>query len=154
MNIIRVDSPMNAEGAMSRRSVKKILVVVLLSALVSTVSGAQSKSGDPVAVYKEYLGVLAKANTLDPLLPYFTKELADGMRKMPQDMHANYLKMNKRVVNDLKVTKQTVTATQADLEMTGKDAGGRSLTGTATLVKEGGAWKVEDFTWVGPPPQE
>jgi hypothetical protein len=76
------------------------------------------------------------------------------MRKMPKDMHANYLKMNKRVVNDVKVTKQRVTATQADLEMTAKDASGQSLTGTATLVKEGGRWKVEDFAWVGPPPQE
>jgi hypothetical protein len=139
---------------MNRLSVKTVLVAVLLSALASITLGAQSKSDDPVAVYKEYLSVLAKATSLDPLLPYFTKELADGMRKMPQDMHANYLKMNKRVVNDVKVTKQRVTATQAELEMTAKDATGQSLTGTATLVREGGGWKVEDFAWVGPPPRE
>jgi hypothetical protein len=125
----------------------------MLSVLASVTLGAQTKSDDPVAVYKEYLGVLAKATTLDPLLPYFTKELADGMRKMPKDMQDNYLKMNKRVVNDVKVTKQTVTADKADLEMTAKDGGGQAMTGTATLVKEGGAWKVDDFAWAGPPPK-
>lgn len=139
---------------MSRSGVRKVLVVALFSALASGTSGAQSKSDDPVAAYKEYLGVLAKATTLDPLLPYFTKELADGMRGMPKEMHENYLKMNKRVVNDLTVTKQTVTATEADLEMAAKDAAGQSLTGTATLVKEGGVWKIDDFAWVGPPPKE
>jgi hypothetical protein len=138
---------------MRRRRVKMVLRVMLSGALVSTALAAQAKSDDPVAVYKEYLGVLAKASTLDPLLPYFTKELADGMRKMPADMHANYLKMNKRVVNDLQVTRQTATATRADLEVAGKDAAGQSLTGTATLLKEGGAWRIEDFTWVGPPPK-
>ena len=138
---------------MSRMRGEKVLVVVLLGALASMALAAQSKSGDPVDVYREYLSVLAKASTLDPLLPYFTKELADGMRKMPADMHAAYLKMNKRVVNDLKVTKQTVTATRADLEMTAQDAQGQSLTGSATLVKEGEAWKIEDFAWAGPLPQ-
>ena len=49
-----------------------------------------------------------------------------------------------------KVTKQTVAATRAELEMAAKDAGGQTLTGTATLVKEGSAWKVDDFAWAGP----
>ena len=139
---------------MSRSGVKRVLVATLFSALASLALGAQGKSDDPVAVYKEYLGVLAKATTLDPLLPYFAKEVADGMRKMPKDMQGNYLKMNKRVVNDLKVTKQTVTATKADLELTAKDVAGQSLTGTATLVREGGAWKIDDFAWAGPLPKE
>ena len=139
---------------MSRNGVKRLVIATMFSALASLVAGAQAKSDDPVAVYKEYLGVLAKATSLDPLLPYFTKELADGMRKMPKDMQGNYLKMNKRVVNDLKVTKQSITAAKADLEMTAKDAAGQSLTGTASLVKEGGAWKVDDFAWAGPLPKE
>lgn len=139
---------------MSRNGVTRLVIAIMFSALASQVAGAQAKSDDPVAVYKEYLGVLAKATSLDPLLPYFTKELADGMRKMPKDMQGNYLKMNKRVVNDLKVTKQTVTAAKADLEMTAKDAAGQAMTGTATLVKEGGAWKVDDFAWAGPLPKE
>ena len=139
---------------MSRNVVTRLVIATMFSALASLVAGAQGKSDDPVAFYKEYLGVLAKATSLEPLLPYFTRELADGMRKMPKDMQGNYLKMNKRVVNDLKVTKQTVTAARADLEMTAKDAAGQSLTGTASLVKEGGAWKVDDFAWAGPPPKE
>jgi hypothetical protein len=49
---------------MSRESVGTVLVAVLLSALIAMTPGAQSKSDDPVAVYKEYLGVLAKASSL------------------------------------------------------------------------------------------
>jgi uncharacterized protein YdaL len=139
---------------MSRSRVKRVLVATMFSALASLAVSAQGKSDDPAAVYKEYLGVLAKATTIDTLLPYFTSELADGMRKMPKDMQANYLKMNQRVVSDVKVTKQTVTETKADLEMTAKDAAGQSLTGTATLVKEGGGWKVDDFAWAVPLPKE
>lgn len=138
---------------MSGNGVTRVVVSVMLCAFASLALAAQGKSDDPVAVYREYLGVLAKATSLEPLLPYFTKELADGMRKMSKDMQANYLKMNKRVVNDMKVTKQNVTAAKADLEMTAKDATGQAMTGTATLVKEGGAWKVDDFAWAGPLPK-
>jgi hypothetical protein len=41
---------------------------------------------------------------------YYAKELSEGLKKMPADMRANYLKMNARTLTDLKVTKQTITA--------------------------------------------
>jgi hypothetical protein len=61
--------------------------------------------------------------------------------------------MNKRIVRDLKVIKQSVTANQADFQLTATDSDGNAVTGSATLVKEGGIWKVEDFAWAGPPPK-
>jgi hypothetical protein len=128
------------------------MAVVLAFYLSTVVVGlpAQAPSTDPLATYKQYLSVLAKAKTLDELFPYYAKQLVDGLGKMPADMKANYLKMNARTLTDLKVTKQTVTADKAELEMTAKTATGVTTTGTATLVKEGGGWKVDDEAWATP----
>lgn len=115
--------------------------------------GAQAKATDPIAAYKEFLAALGKATSLESLLPYYTKELSGGMRKMSKDMQANYLKMNKREIKDLKITKQNISGDKAEFEMTGKDASGQDLSGSATMVKEGGGWKVDDFAWIGPPPK-
>lgn len=136
------------------RSVALSIATLVAFLITASGSAAQPKAVDPLSAYKEYLAVLAKATTLEPLIPYYTKELGDGLRKMPKDMQANYLKMNKREIKDLKVTKQNVTASKAEFEMTGKDAAGNDLAGTATLVKEGGGWKVDDFAWAGPPPKQ
>ena len=138
---------------MIRRAVIAMFVSALATIAAAPLAAAQAKATDPLDAYKEYLAVLAKATTLDSLLPYYTKELSDGLRKMPKDMQANYLKMNKQAVTGLKVTKQDVTATKASFELTAKDTSGQDLKGTAALVKEGGAWKVDDFAWIGPPPK-
>jgi hypothetical protein len=129
-----------------------IMAVVTLVVALAVPAGAVQQT-DPFEYYKEYLGVLAKATSIEPLLPYYTKEMSDGLRKMPKDMQANYVKMNKRIVTDVKVTKQSVDAKKAYFELTAKTSDGQPATGSATLVKEGGAWKVDDFTWVGPPPK-
>ena len=78
---------------------------------------------------------------------HYTKDLADGLRKMPKEMQGNYLKMRSRSLTDLKVTKQTVTASKAEYLLTAKTPKGTETTGGATLVKEGGAWKVDDEQW-------
>jgi hypothetical protein len=139
---------------MIRRGLIGVTIVVAVSvALLPRAAESQAKATDPLEAYKEYLGVLAKATTLDPLLPYFTRELSDGYRKMPKDMQGNFVKMNKRIVTDLEVIKQNVTANRADFQLTAKDSDGNAVTGSATLVKESGVWKVEDFAWAGPPPK-
>jgi hypothetical protein len=113
---------------------------------------AQAGATDPLEFYKGYLAVLAKAKTLDELVPFYVKELGDGLKKMPKEMQGNYLKMNVRALTDLKVVKQTVTAGRAEYQLTAKTASGAATTGAATLVKEGGAWKVEDEAWASPVP--
>lgn len=132
----------------------RVLVLAFL-ALIATAgkSEAQAKSSDPLEFYKGYLAVLAKAKSLDELVPYYTRELGDGLRKMPAEMQANYIKMNARALTDLKVTKQQVDSSKAVFEMSAKTADGRETTGSATLVKEGGAWKVEDESWAAPLPK-
>jgi Domain of unknown function (DUF4878) len=124
-------------------------VLAVTFALVSSLASfaARAAPSDPLEFYREYQTVLAKAKSLDPLLPYYTKELGTGLAKMPKEMQANYLKMNARKLTDLKVTRQTVDASKAVFEMTAKTEDGRPTSGQVTLVKERGAWKVDDDAW-------
>jgi len=132
----------------------RVLALALL-ALFATAgkSEAQTNASNPLEFYKGYLAVLAKAKSLDELVPYYTRELGEGLRKMPAEMQANYIRMNARVLTDLKVTKQQVDSSKAVFEMSAKTADGRETTGSATLVKEGGVWKVEDESWAAPLPK-
>ncbi len=111
---------------------------------------AQAPDADALATYKDYLKVLANAKTLEELLPFYTKELADGLRKMPADMQGNYLKMNARTLTDLQVTKQDVSSDKAEFQLTAKTPAGDATSGSATLVKEDGRWKVDDEAWAAP----
>jgi hypothetical protein len=120
-------------------------LIATLTLVLAAIPQAPAKG--PLETYKAYLEVLAKADSLDQLLPHYTKELAGQLAKMPKEMQGNYLKMNKRVLKDLKVTKETVTATKAEYELTATTADGKPTTGSATLVKEGGAWKIHDEAW-------
>jgi hypothetical protein len=56
--------------------------------------------------------------------------------------------MNRRTLTDLQVTKQEVDAKKARFEMTAKAGDGQQTSGSATLIKEGGAWKIDDEAWV------
>lgn len=127
-----------------------VACIVLLSA--GLLAGQASPVSDPLEFYKGYLVVLAKAKTLDELLPYYGKDLAASLGKMPKEMQGNYLKMNARVLTDLQVTRQSGDANRAQFEMTAKTADGSATSGTAVLVREGGGWKVDNEAWIGPPP--
>ena len=125
----------------------KTLIATLVGlALTASHAPAQPKTDGPLELYKKYVEVLAKATSLDELLPYYTKELREGLGKMPSEMKGNYLKMNKRVLKDLKVTKETVGADKAVFEMTAT-ADGQLSYGKVTLVKEEGSWRLDDDAW-------
>jgi hypothetical protein len=69
--------------------------------------------------------------------------VVDAVAKTPPDQNkAMWDEAKKSDPKDVKVVKETATATGATLELSGVGADGRPLTGTAQLVKEGGAWKL------------
>ena len=124
-----------------------VIALGLSLSIASTAGWASAQSPEPLAFYLKYLEVLAKAKTLDDVLPYYTKELRDGLSKMPDEMKANYLKMNRRGLKNLKVTKQQIGADQAVFELTALGADGQPASGKVTLAKEGAAWKLDDDAW-------
>jgi hypothetical protein len=126
-------------------------LIVTLVVFAAVVTPAQTKG--PLDVYKAYLAVAAEAKTLDQLLPYYTKELRDGLPKMPKEMQDNYVKMRipKSKLVSLSVKKENVTASRATFDFVGKTADGREVTGQAILVKEGQDWKIDEDAWAVPP---
>lgn len=128
--------------------IARALPTCLLFASLAFAGAAHAQSGEPFEVYKQYLQALEKAEALEPLLPYYTKELAGGLSRMPKEMQASYVTMNRRSLTNLKVIRQEVGPNKAHFEMTAKGPDGRDTTGSATLVKEDGAWKIDDSAWI------
>jgi hypothetical protein len=124
-----------------------VIALGISLSIASTAGWTSSQTAEPLPFYMKYLEVLAKAKTLDDVLPYYTKEMRDGLSKMPDEMKANYLKMNRRGLKDLKVTSQKIGAGQAVFEMTAVGPAGQPASGKVTLVKEGTAWKIDDDAW-------
>lgn len=122
----------------------------VLVGLASPLAQAQ----DPVDAYKAYLAAFAKAEQLQFVLPFYTKELRTGLARMPQDQQKNYMAMQvgKHGLKDLKVTNRQVDGGKTVLEMTALTADGQAVSGSATLVKEGTEWKIDDEAWALPAP--
>ena len=112
----------------------------------------QARAAEPLDAYKAYLAAASKATTPDALFPFISTEYKSMLQQAPKEEVAKMLKMGiaKQGLSDLKVTSQKSEGNKAILEMTGKIADGRASSGKATLVKEGGDWKLDEDGWATP----
>src|SRR5687768_4664173 len=128
--------------------------LVLASSLSVAFFAAQDADG-ALAAYRAYLKTCASATTVDQLIPYHAREFAQMLRneypKMPREMQANFITMQPcKTVRDFMVAKQTVNASKAVFEMTAKQADGTPASGTVTMLREQGTWKVDEEAWALP----
>jgi hypothetical protein len=119
--------------------------------LASGLAG-QARAAEPLDAYKAYLAAASKATAPDALFPFISSEYKSMLQQAPKEEVAKMLKMGiaKQGLSDLKVTSQKVEGNKAILELTGKLADGRSSSGKATMVKEGGDWKLDEDAWATP----
>jgi len=112
----------------------------------------QARAAEPLDAYKAYLAAASKATAPDALFPFISGEYKSMLQQAPKEEVAKMLKMGiaKQGLSDLKVTSQKVEGNKAILELTGKLADGRASSGKATLVKEGGDWKLDEDAWATP----
>ena len=124
-----------------------VTVVLTLAA-----AAGQARAGEPLDAYKAYLAAASKATAPDALFPFISSEYKAMLQQAPKEEVAKMLKMSiaKQGLTDLKVTSQKVEGNKAILELTGKLADGRSSSGKATMVKEGGDWKLDEDAWATP----
>ena len=73
------------------------------------------------------------------------------LQQAPKEEVAKMLKMSiaKQGLSDLK-SPPKIDGNKAILELTGTLADGRSSSGKATMVKEGGDWKLDKDAWATP----
>jgi hypothetical protein len=124
-----------------------VTVVLTLAA-----AAGQARAAEPLDAYKAYLAAASKATAPDALFPFVSSEYKSMLQQAPKEEVAKMLKMSiaKQGLSDLKVTSQKVEGNKAILELTGKLADGRSSSGKATMVKEGGDWKLDEDAWATP----
>jgi hypothetical protein len=91
---------------------------------------------------------MAKAKSIDELLPFMSKQRVDQVKGTPADERKMMFEMVKEMAaKNVKVVKETPAAAGATLEATGSDPAGGAMKGTITLVKEAGAWKIDKESW-------
>ena len=111
-----------------------------------------AQTGEPLDAYKAYLHAAATATSPEALFPFISTDYKTVLQQAPKTEVAKMLSMSiaKQGLADLKVVNQQVEGDKAGLEMTGTIADGRASSGKATLVKEAGAWKLDEEAWATP----
>ena len=126
--------------------------VAIVTVVLTLGAAGQARAAEPLDAYKAYLAAASKATAPDALFPFITSEYKSMLQQAPKEEVAKMLKMSiaKQGLSDLKVTSQKIEGNKAILELTGKLADGRSSSGKATMVKEGGDWKLDEDAWATP----
>jgi hypothetical protein len=127
-----------------RRVVRLSLVVAFVA---PALAGAGQATQSATEFYQGYRKAFAKAQKIEDLLPMMATSRRAQVEKTPADERKMMFEMIKEMTadqGDVKVLKETATATGADLAVESKTG-----SGTVTLVKEGGAWKIDKESWKG-----
>ena len=126
--------------------------VAVVTVVLTLGAAGQARAAEPLDAYKAYLAAASKATAPDALFPFITSEYKSMLQQAPKEEVAKMLKMGiaKQGLSDLKITSQKIDGNKAILELTGKLADGRSSSGKATMVKEGGDWKLDEDAWATP----
>ena len=129
------------------RRVAACLAVLLLAGVA--VAPVLAQKDTPTQFYMKFREAFDKATSIDDLLPYMSKKNVEQVKATPEKDRAPMFAMMHEmgVVKNLKVTKETKTATGATLEAAGIGSDGAATTGTIAIVSEGGAWKVGNESW-------
>lgn len=131
---------------MKRNRILGIGLAALLGCL-ATALAAPAKT--PTQSYLDFHAALQKAKTLDEVLPYLSAAYRGMLESQPKSERAVWLGRLKDTSNgkDLKITKETINGDACTLEGTATSARGNVMKGKISLVKEGGAWKLDEEGW-------
>jgi hypothetical protein len=132
-------------------SIRARLVPVLLSGLllVAALPASAQTPGEGTKFFMEYRAAFAKAKAIEDLVPYLSKARAEMVQQTPKEDRAKMFGLMKAMdVKDVKIVKESTTATGYVLEATGKGAMGPGETkGTINVVREGGKLKLDKESW-------
>jgi hypothetical protein len=126
-----------------------MIAVVAASAAAQTPTSPYNSGGE---YYLAYRVAFDRATSIDELLPWVAKGRRDQIATTPAGERREAFEMIKMFDDrtNVKVVKETPSATGAELQVEGISAERRTkATGIITLVKEGGAWRIERENWKG-----
>jgi hypothetical protein len=99
--------------------------------------------GDPAKAYMAYLAALGKGD-VDALAKTMTKERSAEVlsHRADPDFKMMFAFIQQSALRNPKFTKGYSKGDAATLELSGKDGDGNAATSTATMMKEGGSWRL------------
>ena len=132
------------------RSCTALLIALMVALPVLAQPAASYKNGGEF--YLAYRTAFAKAKSIDELLPWMAKARLSQITKTPAAERAEMFGMIKMMDDhiNVKVVKETPAANGAELQVEAiSGESKKKATGVITLVKEGGAWKLDQESWKG-----
>jgi hypothetical protein len=129
----------------------RTFVAVMVCALMvfALPVAAQKAAQTPTQFYTEYRDVWQKAKSIDPILPYLSKDSRAEIEATPKDKRQEMFGMMKLLGNmtDVKVAKETKQGDGYMLELTATGPDKKPMKGSAEIIMEGGAMKLKKETW-------
>jgi hypothetical protein len=129
----------------TRRTVAALL-------LLFAVATGCSFGATPTKTYVAYRKAFDQAQSIDDLKPFMDQATIARVDAAPANERKGFFLMMKAMTEivELKVVKETVTGDTAVLEATGVNVGsGSDARATVKMVKQAGAWKVQNESWKG-----
>jgi hypothetical protein len=121
-------------------------------ALAAATAGSAAPPGTPTEAYRTYRKAFDQAKAFEELWPFMDKAtLARAKAAPPKEAQGLFLLIKGLSdVKNVQVVKETVTGDRAVLEAAGDNAStGNRSRATVKLVKEDGAWKIQQESWTG-----
>ena len=128
------------------------VAVAVAAALLAGASAASAQGSSETAsqFYMRYRAAFDKAKAFEEIAPFMSAKTRKDMESRPADQRKKMFAFVQvmSAVKDAKVVKEEKTAAGATLtvEAISTMEGGKT-TGTITLVREDGAWKVDSESW-------
>jgi hypothetical protein len=118
--------------------------VACLAAIAAGSGPAIAQEQTATQFYTTYRAAFDKANSVDELLPYMSAERRKQVEATEPEMRKKMFGAMKAMgtYTSLKIVKETRSDSGATLAVEAVDTDKAKVTGTITLVKENGAWKV------------
>lgn len=127
-----------------------LIVVGMLAISMGTLRAQAPAAGQTASqFYLDFRAAFDKATKIDDLLPYLSAATKKEINSTPAAERPKQFEFMKMVntVTDVKITREVKTATGATLTATGIDGDKKKQTGTISILREGGAWKVGQEEW-------
>src|SRR5262245_24552906 len=130
-----------------RASIICLPIVLLATASVfAQTAGAGQSASD---FYMQYRKAFDAAKKIEDVLPYMSADTTRQVQATPPAERTQMFEMIKMMgaLTNVRIVKETKTATGATLSVTALDSDKKDTTGTIEIVQEGGKWKLGKESW-------
>ena len=132
------------------RQLLRASVVCLPIVLLATASlFAQAAASSASDFYMQYRKAFDAAKKIEDVLPFMSAETTKQIQATPPAERGQMFEMIKMMgaLTNVKIAKETPTATGATLTVNALDSDKKATVGTIDIVKESGKWKLGKESW-------